>query len=142
MLGLMPSSAPVRAQMPACFRRPTFSGYTRAPVSRRSCVVPRAGRRDSGTDAGFIHTFQRSCDQLLQRYDFLAAVSGALVVTCFCVAKGQDPGTAVCITATATVVALVSSVEALGMFGDSRLGDPRLEQEFTIYYLLRNRLVM
>ncbi|RMZ55808.1 hypothetical protein APUTEX25_005849 [Auxenochlorella protothecoides] len=45
--------------------------------------------------------------KLLQRYDFLAAVSGALVVTCFCVAKGQDPGTAVCITATATVVALV-----------------------------------
>lgn len=41
------------------------------------------------------------------RYDFLSAGLGALAVTTFCVAKGQDPATAMWITGASTVVALL-----------------------------------
>ncbi len=40
---------------------------------------------------------------MLARYDFLSAGMGALVVTGFCVGRGQDVGTALWITAAATV---------------------------------------
>jgi hypothetical protein len=42
-----------------------------------------------------------------QRYDFLSTGMGAMCVTGYCVAKGQDPGTAATITVAATVGALV-----------------------------------
>lgn len=46
----------------------------------------------------------------LQRYDVLSTGVGALVVTSWCVyAHGQDPWTALSITATSTVVALVAN---------------------------------
>jgi hypothetical protein len=44
-----------------------------------------------------------------QRYDFLSTGCGALAVTAYCVARGQDPATAAGITVTATVVALVAN---------------------------------
>lgn len=44
---------------------------------------------------------------LAQRYDVLSAGAGALACTSFCVAQGQDPWTALSITAAATVSALV-----------------------------------
>lgn len=46
---------------------------------------------------------------ILQRYDFLSTGLGALTVTGYCVARGQDPGLAASITVTATIVALVGS---------------------------------
>lgn len=44
---------------------------------------------------------------MLQKYDFLSAGLGALAVTTFCVARGQDPVTALWITGASTVVALL-----------------------------------
>lgn len=45
----------------------------------------------------------KSAERMLARYDFLSAGLGALCVTGFCVARGQDVGTALWITAAATV---------------------------------------
>jgi len=45
----------------------------------------------------------RNAERVLARYDFLSAGMGALLVTGFCVARGQDVGTALWITAAATV---------------------------------------
>ena len=42
-----------------------------------------------------------------QRYDFLSAGMGAMVVTTFCFSRGQDVGTALWISAAATVGAVV-----------------------------------
>lgn len=42
-----------------------------------------------------------------QRYDFLSAGMGAMVVTSFCFARGQDVTTALWISAAATVGAVV-----------------------------------
>lgn len=50
-----------------------------------------------------------NADMMLRRYDFLSAGLGALAVTTFCVARGQDPATAMWITGASTVVALVST---------------------------------
>jgi hypothetical protein len=44
---------------------------------------------------------------VFSRYDFVSAGIGALAVTGICVSHGQDPGTALSITAASTVVALV-----------------------------------
>jgi hypothetical protein len=49
----------------------------------------------------------KHCASLFQRYDFVSAGIGALAVTGVCVSHGQDPGTALSITAASTVVALV-----------------------------------
>lgn len=43
----------------------------------------------------------------LQKYDFVSAGVGALIVTSLCVMRGQDPGTALWITAASTVVAVL-----------------------------------
>ena len=42
-----------------------------------------------------------------ERYDLLSAFSGSMCVTGYCVLRGQEPWTALMITATATVTALV-----------------------------------
>ena len=42
-----------------------------------------------------------------ERYDVLSAFSGSMCVTGYCVMRGQEPWTALMITATATVTALV-----------------------------------
>ena len=42
-----------------------------------------------------------------QRYDLLSTGLGALCVTGYCVARGQEPGVAASITVTATITALV-----------------------------------
>jgi hypothetical protein len=56
-----------------------------------------------------LQQFQRSADAMLRRYDFVSAGMGALLVTTvFVLRGGQDPGTALWITASATFIALVS----------------------------------
>lgn len=57
--------------------------------------------------AGSVQDFARSAERVLARYDFLSAGMGALVVTGFCVGRGQDVGTALWITVASTVVALL-----------------------------------
>ena len=49
-----------------------------------------------------------SLPPLPQQHDVLSAGVGSLAVTTFCVLKGQDPATALSITAAATVAALVA----------------------------------
>lgn len=44
---------------------------------------------------------------ILEKHDFLSAGMGALMVTGFCVSKGQDLGTALWITIASTVTAAV-----------------------------------
>lgn len=51
----------------------------------------------------WLQDLARSAERVLARYDFLSAGMGALLVTGFCVARGQDVGTALWITAAATV---------------------------------------
>ncbi|QDZ22464.1 hypothetical protein HOP50_07g50050 [Chloropicon primus] len=46
-------------------------------------------------------------EEFSKRYDFLSAFSGGMCVTGYCVMRGQDPWSALIITATATVTALV-----------------------------------
>ncbi|GBF94041.1 hypothetical protein Rsub_07309 [Raphidocelis subcapitata] len=66
----------------------------------RSTAAPGAAAKPA-----LLSTF----DRMLSRYDFLSTGCGALAVTGYCVARGQDPGTAAAITVTATVVALVAN---------------------------------
>jgi hypothetical protein len=47
--------------------------------------------------------FTRTAERVLARHDFLSAGMGALAVTGYCVMRGQDLGTALWITAAATV---------------------------------------
>lgn len=54
-----------------------------------------------------IEEISKRCSSVFERYDFLSAGIGALAVTGVCVSHGQDPGTALSITAASTVVALV-----------------------------------
>jgi len=46
-------------------------------------------------------------DQFVNRYDFVSTAAGSMLVTTYCVMKGQCPATALMIAATATVTALV-----------------------------------
>lgn len=52
----------------------------------------------------------------LQRYDVLSTGMGALVVTSYCVLRGQDTGTALSLTIGSTVLALVVN-ELMGSDG-------------------------
>jgi hypothetical protein len=52
---------------------------------------------------------------VLARHDFLSAGMGALAVTGYCVMKGQDLGTALWITAAATVGELHAAEQQHGM---------------------------
>lgn len=56
---------------------------------------------------GAVELLKSSVDGFFQRYDVVSAGMGALVVTSVCVKNGQDPATAIWITLSSTVVALV-----------------------------------
>lgn len=60
-----------------------------------------------GNGPSLLANIERNTNLLLQRYDFLSAGLGALAVTTFCVARGQDAATALWITGASTVVALL-----------------------------------
>jgi hypothetical protein len=70
---------------------------------RRACVVRAAAQPDDASPVNAVQHFARSAERVLSRYDFLSAGMGAMMVTGFCVARGQDIGTALWITAAATV---------------------------------------
>lgn len=70
-------------------------------------AVTAAGGKPEQPSGDLVQDFARGAERVLARYDFLSAGMGALLVTGFCVARGQDVGTALWITAAATVVALV-----------------------------------
>lgn len=84
------------SRLPAPARRPV--------CSRRAAVSVRAELNDP------LRNVSSAVDSFLRRYDVLSTGVGALVVTSWCVyAHGQDPWTALSITATSTVVALVAN---------------------------------
>ncbi|KAL4436901.1 hypothetical protein ABPG75_004040 [Micractinium tetrahymenae] len=72
---------------------------------RRRRVITAAAEPEP--ESGLMQDFARGAERVLARYDFLSAGMGALLVTGFCVSRGQDVGTALWITASATVVALL-----------------------------------
>lgn len=76
---------------------------------RRSLKVVAEQQSSSPTArvSEFVEQLQRTASATVQRYDFASAGLGALAVTTFCVARGQDPATALSITAASTVVALL-----------------------------------
>ena len=59
------------------------------------------------TESFSVEEITKRCSVIMDRYDFLSAGLGALAVTTVCVARGQDPMTALWITAASTVVALL-----------------------------------
>eukprot|EP00887_Chlorella_sp_A99_P008021 scaffold12.g8021.t1 len=71
----------------------------RAPLEVRAVQEPET-RQD-------VSSALRTLQLMMQKYDFVSAGLGALAVTTFCVARGQDPQTALWITAASTVVALL-----------------------------------
>ena len=84
---------------------------------RSSLRVAAMQQQDSNTDSrspqgslSTLQSFQKSYDRFRQRYEqsILSAGVGALMVTTYCVLKGQSPMEAAGITACATVMALVS----------------------------------
>lgn len=87
------------------FNRP----FTRSAHSKRNDVIKAVSQDDSSQESAAtpIDELKRRGVQLFHRYDFLSAGLGALAVTSFCVARGQDPTTALWITAASTVVALL-----------------------------------
>lgn len=70
------------------------------------CAAQDDSRQDAAVRAPLAELKRRST-QLFQKYDFVSAGLGALAVTTFCVARGQDAGTALWITAASTIVALL-----------------------------------
>lgn len=78
-------------------------------AAKRVGIVRATAQPDPDNDgwSATMSNARRSVDNVLQRYDFVSAGLGALAVTTYCVARGQDAATALWITAASTVVALV-----------------------------------
>lgn len=92
------------------------------PANRRNVSQRRTLVRDERLTSGFhwrrerwdvqksVHeTVDQGVRQFFSRYDVLSPGVGVMCVTSYCVAKGQDPWTAIGISFAATVLALVLS---------------------------------
>ncbi|KAF8072954.1 hypothetical protein HT031_000614 [Scenedesmus sp. PABB004] len=68
-----------------------------------------ASRNSPPAGTGLLAPLRQSCDRLVQRYEhsLLSSGVGALAVTSWCVAHGQEPSTAAGVTVAATITALV-----------------------------------
>ncbi|PNW87337.1 hypothetical protein CHLRE_02g118550v5 [Chlamydomonas reinhardtii] len=73
------------------------------PMSRARCVVARAELQDP------VRNIQGAVQSFVRRYDLLSTGAGALLVTGWFYVHGQDPWTALSLTFTSTVVALVAN---------------------------------
>jgi len=72
---------------------------------RQSLVVKAI---DNSNNKNVVSEIRTGVDSMLAKYDFLSTSMGALAVTTYCVIyKHQDPLTALQITASSVVVALV-----------------------------------
>mmetsp|Transcript_5005 Transcript_5005/g.10816 ORF Transcript_5005/g.10816 Transcript_5005/m.10816 type:complete len:127 (+) Transcript_5005:199-579(+) len=100
-----------------CCRRGTSQGSTR-PSTRAAAPRHSAVKNRSLTcraNAEYKPAPKQSkqpgevIDAFLKKYDVVSAMMGSLVVTSFCWSRGQDPITALGITMTSTVVALVAN---------------------------------
>ena len=78
-------------------------GKGSAPRAKGSARAFGGGRQRGAGKTGL----GEDLEALAGRYDWLSAGIGALAVTTFCVARGQDPGEALRVTVCATVLAVV-----------------------------------
>lgn len=99
------------AQRMATLRTPPRTGYRAGRCQVSSQNNESSSTSKSSTSAPLsalsIEEISKRCSSVFERYDFVSAGIGALAVTGVCVSHGQDPGTALSITAASTVVALV-----------------------------------
>ncbi|KAL6749470.1 hypothetical protein V8C86DRAFT_997741 [Haematococcus lacustris] len=89
-----------RAQASPAFRQPAACRQAAPALSRRYAVSCSAGMQNR-------NSLGEAVDTMLKRYDFLSAGAGALIVTGYCWSQGQNPITALSVTATSTIFALV-----------------------------------
>lgn len=70
--------------------------HAQRPVAARQqrLGVRATAQPEPKQPAGALGDFVQSAERVFARYDFLSAGLGALAVTGFCVARGQDAGTA------------------------------------------------
>lgn len=100
-----------RSRTSAPTTRPSF-GATRVPLKLATkehtpiCNVSSEEPSESSISLN-LEEFAKRAAVVMDRYDFLSAGLGALAVTTVCVARGQDPVTALWITAASTVAALL-----------------------------------
>lgn len=80
---------------------------TSLPRRASTLVVKAIQEPEQQTAYNTVQNARRNIDTMFRKYDFVSAGLGALCVTTFCVSRGQDPATAMWITAASTVVALV-----------------------------------
>jgi hypothetical protein len=109
--GLAQSTRLTRAS-PAARRMVTLPAGSRTTYRAGRCQVASQDNEsstasDASTSGLSIEEISKQCAAVFSRYDFVSAGIGALAVTGVCVSHGQDPGTALSITAASTVVALV-----------------------------------
>ncbi|MEW5296761.1 MAG: hypothetical protein WDW38_007600 [Sanguina aurantia] len=83
-------------------QRAPCARFAKSVVSRRQLVVVAEQR-----SPGPLSNVMQHVSALTQKYDFLSTGFGALIVTSYFVAKGQDPYTAIGITFSSTIAALV-----------------------------------
>lgn len=105
ILAASPASAALRSP-----RRRAGAAATAAPPRRPARLAVRAAaqpdpERPAAGGSSMLADLTSRAERVLGRYDFVSAGMGALLVTGFCVARGQDAGTALWITAAATVFA-------------------------------------
>lgn len=74
---------------------------------RQRSFVVRAAGNDEMVGIKAMEDIKRRSMAVLEKHDFLSAGMGALVVTGYCVSRGQSLGTALWITIASTVTAAV-----------------------------------
>jgi len=91
--------------LPRRFLRTLATSQPQQETSSSSSTPKNTDIKPMGTN--MVQELQKSADTVFHRYDFVSAGMGALAVTSFCVARGQDPFLALSVTAASTVVALL-----------------------------------
>lgn len=101
---MLTKNAFARGVVPA--RRPAVASVKASACSRTLAVRCRAELNNNKP----LESITSALDSFVKRYDVVSCSVGALLVTSWCVyAHGQDPWTAMSITFTSTVVALVAN---------------------------------
>ena len=75
-------------------------------TTSRSSSESSSQRWSSSDFSKMAEATREAFDQFVNRYDFVSTAAGSMLVTSYCVYKGQCPATALMIAATATVTAL------------------------------------
>lgn len=97
-----------KLKLPSLPRRSLRAFATSQPQQKTTSSTKSTPKNtDIKLGNNMVQELQKSADTVFQRYDFVSAGMGALAVTSFCVARGQDPFLAISVTAASTVVALL-----------------------------------